>query len=143
MGHREAFARRARVRIGVMTRPSILIASLAGVAVIGTAVHARADTDTQMAAKVIQLVEFAAGVIDANENDCNAMGEKLSRMANDNSAFIDHVKARAEKATPAELRALTAPYQARFQAAMAKAKPGLDRCQSNPKVASVLRKVEQ
>ncbi len=126
-----------------MRRSSVVLAALAGAAVVGMASRARADTDAQMAAKVIQLVEFAAGVVDANKNDCNAMGDKLSRMANDNAAFIDQVKARAEKASPAELRALVAPYQARFQAAVAKAKPGLERCQSNPKVASVLQRVQQ
>ncbi len=126
-----------------MARSSIVLAGLAGLAVVGAASHARADTDAQMAAKVIQLVEFAAGVVDANKNDCNAMGDKLSKIASDNSAFIDQVKARAEKATPAELRSLVAPYEARFQAAMAKAKPGLARCQSNTKVASVIQRVQQ
>jgi uncharacterized protein YicC (UPF0701 family) len=110
---------------------------------LAVASDARADTNGDLAAKVVALIEAGATVVDANRNDCNAMGDKLSQMLSDNADFIDQVKARAEKATPDELRAVSARYQARVEAAMTKAKPGLDRCRTNAKVAAVLRRVNK
>lgn len=122
-----------------MRRASILAVA----AVLAIPGHSRADTNDQLAAKVVALVEVGASVVEANRNDCNAMGDTLSRMVADNASFIDDVRARSEKVTPSEMRTLTARYQSRLEAAMTKAKPGLDCCRSNAKVAAVLRKLGQ
>jgi uncharacterized membrane protein len=121
-----------------MRRTALLVAVVA----LLVAPRARAETNEEMAARAIQLIETAAGVVAANQNDCNAMGDKLDKLASDNAAFIDQVKAKSETLSPEELRSLSARYRGRLQLAIMKAKPGLERCQSNAKVAAVVRRAQ-
>ena len=102
---------------------------------------ASADTNADVAEKMVRILERAATVIEANKSDCNAMGDKLTAIVDENSAFIADAKARNESMSRAERDAIQARFRARIQAATARMMPGLRACMSNPKVSGALQRV--
>lgn len=102
---------------------------------------ARADTNADIAEKMVRILERVATVVEANRNDCNAMGDKLNAIIDENGAFIADAKARSESMTAEERQQIQARFRTRIQAATAKMIPGLRACGSNPKVTSAIQRV--
>jgi len=102
---------------------------------------ARADTNADIAEKMVRILERVATIVDMNKSDCNVMGDKLNAVIDENSAFINDAKARSEAMTPAERDAIQARFSARVQAATAKMMPGMRACGTNPKVTSAIKRI--
>ena len=101
---------------------------------------ARADGNAD-AEKMVRILERIATVIEANRSDCNAMGDKINAIIDENQAFIAESKARAAAMSQAERDAVQARYAARIQAATARMLPGMRACATNPKVVGALKRV--
>ena len=105
--------------------------------------HARADSNADFAAKLMAVMEQMATIVDANKNDCNAMGDKLDRFMTDNAAFFKDAKARAEKMSDQEKQQIEERYRARLQVVVAKLQGGITKCATNPKVVAAIQKAQQ
>jgi len=101
----------------------------------------RADTNADIAEKMVRILERVATVVEANRSDCNAMGDKLNAIIDENGAFIADAKARSESMTAEERQQIQARFRARIQAATAKMVPGLRACGTNAKVTSAIQRV--
>ena len=102
---------------------------------------ARADANGD-AEKMVRIFERVATIVEANRNDCNAMGDKLNAVIDENAAFLAEAKARSAAMSQAERDALQARYAARIQAATARMMPVMRSCATNQKVMSALRRVQ-
>lgn len=102
---------------------------------------ARADSNSEMVEKAVQILERIASVVDANQNDCNIMGDKLGKIVDENAAFLAQAKARADALPPGERNAIESRFRGRIMAAIGKMRPGMMKCGSNPKVQSALARV--
>jgi hypothetical protein len=123
-----------------LVRPAGIAAALAfALAAPGAAAS---DSTTRLVEKVVRLLEHAAVVVQMNVSDCNAMGDKLEKLADDNADLLREMKDRNEKMSDHERAQLQARYGARVQAALVKISPGLRKCGSNPKVRDAVRKVK-
>lgn len=103
---------------------------------------ARADTNADVAEKMVRIFERMATVVEANRSDCNAMGDKLNTIIDENGAFIADAKARSAAMSQAERDALQARFGARIQAATMRMMPGMRACATNRKVTSALQRVQ-
>jgi len=103
---------------------------------------ARADTNADIAEKMVRILERVATIVDMNKSDCNAMGDKLNAAIDENSAFIADAKARSESMTQAERDALQARFGARLQAATMRMMPGIRACATNSKVTAAIKRVK-
>ena len=103
---------------------------------------ARADTNAQVVERVVRVVEQAATIVTATKNDCDLMGDKLGRLADDNAALLQDAKARDAKMTEAERDAIRQRYAARLMAATSKIMDGLRACMGNPKVGAAVRRLQ-
>jgi hypothetical protein len=108
---------------------------------LATPGDARADTNADIAEKMVRILERVATAVEANKNDCNAMGDSLNAIIDENSAFIADAKARSEAMSHAEREAIQARFRARIQAATMRMMPGLQACARNQKVMSAIQKV--
>jgi hypothetical protein len=104
--------------------------------------EARADANSDIAEKMVRLLERIATLVDTNKSDCNAMGDKLNAVIDENSAFIADAKARSGAMSQAERDAIQARYGARLQAATMKMMPGIRACATNPKVNAAIKRVQ-
>jgi len=102
---------------------------------------ARADTNADMVEKAVQILERVASIVQMNQDDCNVMGDKLTKVVDENAAFLASAKSRADAMPPAERSAIESRYRTRVLAAIAKMRPGMQKCGSNPKVQSALARV--
>jgi hypothetical protein len=118
-------------------------AGMISLVLLGTAVtsgHARADGD--IFEKVVQVVEQAAVVVDANKSNCDAMGDKLNALIDPNAQLIAAAKALSDRFTPDQKRAFDARFRPRVLAAMVKIRPGFAQCSSNAKVMAAVQKIQ-
>ena len=112
----------------------------AGLVMLATG--ASADTDAQLAEKLVQLVERGASIVQESQNDCNAMGDRLGKLADDNADLIRRAHERGDKMSASERADMETRYRPRLEAAAAKAAGGLRKCMSNPKVQDAIRKAK-
>jgi hypothetical protein len=108
----------------------------------GTPRHARADATGDVFEKVVQLVEQAAVIVDANKSNCDAMGDKLNALIDPNIQLLTTAKTLSERFTPDQKRAFDARFRSRVLAAMVKIRPGFAQCSSNPKVIAAVQKIQ-
>jgi len=101
------------------------------------------DSNDAFAAKLVAVMEQMASLVDANKNDCNAMGDKLDRFITDHDALFKEAKAREAQMSEQEKQQFEARYHARLQGVVQKLQRGLSKCITNPKVSSALQKVPQ
>lgn len=101
----------------------------------------RAQSYADTVEKAVQILERIANAVDANQNDCNAMGDKLTVIVDQNAAFLAQAKARSEQLTPRARNAIEARFRDRILAAISKMRPGMMKCGSNPKVSAALARV--
>jgi len=109
--------------------------------IVAFAPPARADAASDLAAKVVVVLERAATVAVMNRSDCDAMGDKLTKMLDDNETLFQRAREANEKLTDAQRDALRARYGARTQAAMQKLIGPVMACRTNAKVAALLSRV--
>jgi hypothetical protein len=108
----------------------------------GTPGYARADAKGDMFEKVVQLMEQAAVIVDANKSNCDAMGDKLNALIDPNAQLLANAKAQNERLTPDEKRVLDARFRPRIIAAMVKLRPGFAQCSNNAKVMAAVQKIQ-
>lgn len=94
-----------------------------------------------MAEKMLRIFERIATIVDANKNDCNAMGDKLNGVIDENAAFLATAKARSEAMSEAERQQFQQRYGARYQALTQRMMPGMMKCATNDKVRSALQRI--
>jgi hypothetical protein len=99
----------------------------------------RADAATDAVAKLVGILEHVAVIVDLTKNDCDAMGNRLDAYYQQNAQSIQDAKAAADRLSDDQKQAIQARYRARVLAALAKIQPGVARCSSNPKVASLIQ----
>jgi predicted small metal-binding protein len=104
---------------------------------------ARADSNAEMMEKAVQILERVASIVQMNQDDCNTMGDKLSKVVDENAAFLAQAKSRADAMPSAERTALENRYRGRILAAIGKMKPGMDKCGANPKVQGALSRINR
>lgn len=97
-----------------------------------------ADTDAEKGEQAVVLMEQFAIIVDANKDNCDAMGTKLTEFVDSHSAQIKKLRS-AKPATEEERRAFSEKYHDRMAAVAAKMMPGLKKCQSNAKVTAALK----
>ncbi len=117
------------------------LVSVAAAVVFAMAGDARADSNAEMVEKAVKLFERVASVVDANQNDCSIMGDKLGKIVDENATFLAQAKARADAMPKHERSALEARFRPRILAAVDKMRPGMAKCGANPKVQSALSRV--
>jgi hypothetical protein len=108
------------------------------VALASLAPSVRADAATDIAEKVVVVIERAATVADMNKTNCDLMGDKLSKIFDDNQTLFQQARDLNDKLTPEQRTALAQRYQARMGAARRKLTPAVLACRSNPKVLAVI-----
>lgn len=113
---------------------SLVLLSMAG--------HARADANGDIFEKVVQLIEQAATIVDANKSKCDAMGDKLNALIDPNLQLLTTAKALSNRFTSDQKRAFDARFRPRVLAAMVKIRPGFAQCSSNPKVMAAVQKIQ-
>jgi hypothetical protein len=107
--------------------------------VLFPAARVAAEIDADKGEQAVVLMEKFAAIVDANKDNCDAMGNKLTAFVEDNSAQIKKLKS-GKPTTPEERRAFSEKYSDRMAAVAAKMMPGLKKCQSNAKVAAALKR---
>jgi hypothetical protein len=108
------------------------------VILVPAGVHA--DTSAAQAERSVVLTEQIATIVDANKDNCDAMGDKLGVFLDKNGKEIDQLRAAGKTLTAEQKKAFEDKYAERMKAAGAKIMPGLQKCGSNAKVSSVMKK---
>ena len=103
--------------------------------------HVHADTSADQAERAVALTEQIATIVDANKDNCDAMGDKLGAFLDKNGKELEKLKAAGKTVTAAQKKAFEEKYADRMKAAGAKIMPGLQKCSSNAKVSSVMKKM--
>ncbi|MEO8842826.1 MAG: hypothetical protein ABI591_13875 [Kofleriaceae bacterium] len=100
-------------------------------------VHADATADGERA---VVMMEQIATIIDANKDNCDAMGDKLGTYLDKNAAELDKLKAAGRTQTAAQKKAFSEKYGTRLKAVADKMMPGLEKCRTNAKVTAAMKK---
>jgi hypothetical protein len=91
-------------------------------------------------AKAMQLIEGMADVIDKDKDNCDKMGDDLTKYEDDNAAVIKELNETKDKRTEADKKAFQEKYGARLKAAQQKMTPGAMKCAKNEKVKAAFQK---
>jgi hypothetical protein len=118
-----------------------LVSIFAAAAFFAFSSDVRADSDVQMMEKAVQILERVATVVQMNQSDCDMMGDKLTKVVDENAAFLASAKSRADAMPSGERTALESRYRPRILAAIEKMRPGMAKCGTNPKVKGALSRV--
>ncbi len=102
---------------------------------------ARADATSDVAERLLRLLDQGVTIVESNRNSCDAMGDKLGKLIDDNAALIHDAKTMADRLSAEQKKALETKYKARIEAAIARMDPGMQHCATNAKVMAALRKI--
>ncbi len=91
-------------------------------------------------AKAIGLIEGMADIIDRDKDNCDKMGDELTKYEDDNAALIKELNETKDKRTEAEKKAFQEKYAARIKAAQQKMMGGGMKCAKNEKVKAAFMK---
>jgi hypothetical protein len=97
--------------------------------------------DDAMAQRTLALAESAAALVEADDGNCDKMGEDLGHFIDTKSAEIHAIIAWGTKLSRAERRALMTKYKSRLEPLEGKLRNGLTPCLENAKVVAALRKL--
>ena len=91
-------------------------------------------------AKAVQLIEGMADIIDKDKDNCDKMGDDLTKYEDENAALIKELNETKDKRTEADRKAFQEKYAARLKAAQQKMMPGGMKCSKNEKVKAAFLK---
>lgn len=92
--------------------------------------------------RAISMMEDMGTLIDAEKNNCDRMGDRLSAFLDAHKHTIRDVKAFSERQTPAQKKASEDKYKVRAQAAGEKMMRGVMACMSNERVKAAMSKMK-
>lgn len=119
-----------------------LVSLAVATALFALATPSRADAATDLAEKIVSVVEHAATVAEMNKDKCDVMGDKLGKLWDDNAQLFQRAKETNDKLTPTQRQVIEQRFQARTRVAMQKLMPPVMSCRSNAKVASVISRAQ-
>ena len=79
-------------------------------------------------------------LVDANKDNCDVMGDKLTAYMDKNGEQLKQLKAAGKNLTDAQKKAFTEKYQERMKVVGSKMMPGMQKCSGNAKVVAVMKK---
>jgi hypothetical protein len=122
--------------VGAMKYALVVVVALALV----PARRAAADASADQAEQAVVIMEQIANIIDANKADCDAMGDKLGAYMDKNGEQLKKLKAAGKAVSDEQKKAFSEKYGDRMKAVFARMRPGMQKCSSNAKVSSVMKK---
>jgi hypothetical protein len=99
-----------------------------------------ADTAT-LAAHGIEVIEQIAKIIHANATDCDVMAARLTDYEKSSGDTLTQMHLRYMGLAANERRTIQKHYRARFDAAWHELQPGIRKCNGNPVVGDIIRKM--
>ena len=105
------------------------------------ALRAQAEMSKEAAgAKVVELFEGIADIVDKDKDNCDKMGDELTKYEDDNAALIKELNETKAKRTEADKKAFQEKYGARLKAVQQKMMAGGMKCNKNEKVKAAFLK---
>jgi hypothetical protein len=97
--------------------------------------------DDKGGARVAQLDEQLANMVEKDKNNCDQMAADVNKFVDQYAAEMRSLKEQGSHKTPQQRAVFEKKYQPRVRAAMAKMQAGVAPCQANPKVTAALSRL--